>query len=303
MSRDSAQTLRSVLASGKMLVAPGVYDGISVTVANEFDYPCHYLPGHAIALSAVGVPDIGLVTMSEAVDRARLVARLSKRPVIADADTGFGNHLNVARAVEEFEAAGVAGIHLEDQMTPKRCGHLDQKAVVSAEEYVVTLRAALRARSSADFVIIARTDARGPLGLDEAIDRANRYRQEGADLVFVEAPRSLLEIESVASRVDAPLVFNVVSGGLTPHVSLSQLREWGYRLVLLPGLSSIAAVQGIEAALESIRDREVLPEAFGGQPPRVLFERFGLGEWQTRDWEAVQSRGLGKVKEEGESRP
>jgi 2-methylisocitrate lyase-like PEP mutase family enzyme len=196
-------------------------------------------------------------------------------PVIADADTGYGGALNVVRTVQEYEAAGVAAIQLEDQAFPKKCGHLPDKELISSAAFEHKLNAALDARADPDLVIIARTDARGPLGLDEAIDRANRYAEAGADVIFVEAPQSQAEIERIAAEVDAPLLINMVAGGLTPDTDPGALAALGYRIAIYPGaLLGAAVLAGLEAL---VRLGGKLPDVAPG--PQGLFELVSLGDW------------------------
>ena len=220
MLTDAPAVLRELLAKPGLLRAPGVFEGLGAHLVRRAGFSAAYLTGAGVAVSGYGLPDIGLVTGSEMVDRVALVVQASGLPVIADADTGYGNAVNVVRTVRGYERAGVAAIQLEDQAFPKRCGHLTGKELVSADEFARKLHAALDARE-ADTVLIARTDARGPAGIDEAITRANRYAAEGADLIFVEAPESHDEIERVAAEVDAPLVFNVVPSGRSPEIGSS----------------------------------------------------------------------------------
>ena len=207
--------LRALLADGGLVVAPGVFDGLSAHLVRRAGFRAAYLTGAGIAAAGFGVPDIGLVTGSEMAERASMVTGvLGGLPLIADADTGYGSPLNVARTVQVYEKAGVAAIQLEDQAFPKRCGHLPGKEVISEAEFLAKLGAALDTR--ADALIVARTDARAVLGLSAAIDRASAYARAGADLIFVEAPRSAEEVERIAREVEAPLLINMVQGGLTP---------------------------------------------------------------------------------------
>ena len=215
MSR--ALQLRRLLAGERLIVAPGVYDGISAALVGRYGFPAAYMTGAGVSASAYGLPDIGLLTLTEMAERARVLAGLVGVPLIADADTGYGSPINVVRTVREYERAGVAAIQLEDQVFPKRCGHLAGKEVVDAGRFRATLEAALDAREDPDTVIVARTDARAPLGLDEAIARARLYADAGADVIFVEAPESEQEVERIAGEIDAPLLLNVVPGGLYPR--------------------------------------------------------------------------------------
>ncbi|MFF1556033.1 oxaloacetate decarboxylase [Streptomyces sp. NPDC058279] len=268
--------LRALLAQGTLITAPGVFDGLSAHLVARTGFNAAYLSGAGVSVAGFGLPDIGLLTQSEMTDRARVVATaLDGIPLIADADTGYGAPMNVARTVREYEKAGVAALHLEDQAFPKKCGHLPDKELVSPAEFTDKLDAALQARTDDDLVIIARTDARGPLGIDEAIDRAGRYAAAGADVLFVEAPQSVEEIEKIAAEVDAPLLINIVRDGLTPDTPPERLAELGFRIALHPGaLLAPYVLHGLEALG---RMGGTLPEA--GPGPQGLFELVGLHEW------------------------
>src|SRR5713226_3285822 len=227
--------LRELLVSDNLLLAPGAYDGITARLVEQAGFRVVYMTGAGTA-AAHGYPDYGLVTMSEMVATAATMARSVAIPVVADADTGYGNELNVTRTVREYEAHGVAGIHIEDQVSPKRCGHLDGKEVVPLETFISKIRAAVQARRNRDFVLIARTDAREVLGLDEAIARADAALQAGADMAFVEATQSIEEAAAVPHRVRGPCVLNIVPGGKTPVFDLREADQMGYKLAILPGL-------------------------------------------------------------------
>ena len=267
--------LRRLLASGGLIVAPGVFDGLSAHLARRTGFRAAYLTGAGVAASGFGLPDIGLVTGSEMTERASLLTDvLGPLPLIADADTGYGAPLNVVRTVRRYEKAGVAAIQLEDQTFPKRCGHLPDKEVISEGEFLAKLGAALETR--ADALIVARTDARAVLGLTAAIDRANAYARAGADVIFVEAPQSAEEVERIAKEVEAPLLINLVQGGLTPDGGPEFLQSLGYAIAIYPGHLLMAAAEGMIAALEDL----------GGTAPEVtatgvtaLIQLVGLREW------------------------
>lgn len=278
MLTDAPAVLRELLAKPGLLRAPGVFEGLGAHLVRRAGFSAAYLTGAGVAVSGYGLPDIGLVTGSEMVDRVALVVQASGLPVIADADTGYGNTVNVVRTVRRYERAGVAAIQLEDQAFPKRCGHLTGKELVSADEFARKLRAALDARE-AGTVIIARTDARGPAGIDEAISRAQRYAAEGADLIFVEAPESRDEIERVAAEVDAPLVFNVVPSGRSPEIDEDDLERLGYKLAIYPGALLGPVVSAMATSLASLGGRAA-GEAVG---PSGVFGLVGLGEWTELD--------------------
>jgi len=244
--------LRRLVTDGDVVVAPGVYDGLSARLAVRAGFPALYATGGGIARS-MGYPDLGLLSPREIVDRlANIVEHAGDVPVIADADTGYGNALNVRRAVREFERVGVAAFHLEDQTFPKRCGHYDDKAVVPTAEMVQKLRAAREALADPDLVLIARTDALAVEGLDAAVERAHAYQAAGADVIFVEAPTTEAEIEAIARRVTAPKLMNMFQGGKTPLVALGRLRELGYRIVIIPSDLQRAAIRAMEDTLAAI---------------------------------------------------
>lgn len=266
------------LAGGDLLVAPGVFDGISAHLVARLGFAAGYLTGAGVAASGFGLPDIGLVTLTEMAERARmLVGVLGDVPLIADADTGYGGPLHVGRTVREYEAAGVAAIQLEDQAFPKRCGHLPDKELIGADEFVDKLHAALDVRTDPDLVVIARTDARGPLGLDAAIERANTYAAAGADVIFVEAPRSAAELARIATEVSHPLLVNLVVGGLTPVESAERLRELGYAIAIHPGAALGGAAHGMLTGLAGLAGRD--PAELLPGDPAGFFNLVGLAEW------------------------
>jgi 2-methylisocitrate lyase-like PEP mutase family enzyme len=284
----TAARLRQYLCSGDMLVAPGVYDGITARLAEQAKFTALYMTGAGTAAS-YGLPDYGLLTMTEMVANAARIVACTTLPVIADADTGFGNELNVTRAVRAYEQAGVAGIHIEDQVSPKRCGHLDGKELIPAAEFVAKIRAALAARRNPDFVIIARTDANSVSGLDDAIARANAALAAGADLAFVEAPRDLDEIAAIPRRVNGPCLFNIVRGGKTPDISLHDVREMGYRLAILPSLLLASVMRVCEQELAALAATGMPPLAASALSAKERFQRMG-----SDDWDALRTRFIDK---------
>jgi 2-methylisocitrate lyase-like PEP mutase family enzyme len=278
--------LRELLGGDGLITAPGVFDGISASLVARTGFAAAYLTGAGVAASGFGLPDIGLLSQTEMVERARMVTGvLGDIPLIADADTGYGAPLNVVRTVREYERAGVAALHLEDQAFPKRCGHLPDKELIGVEEYLGKLKAALDTRDDADLVIIARTDARGPLGLAAAIERANRYAEVGADVIFVEAPRSLAELDRIAREVSAPLLVNLVAGGLTPDVPPERLTALGYRIAIHPGAALAAGAGAMLRALAALRGSGADTAALVPSSPEGFFELLGL-----RDWAALGER-------------
>jgi len=249
-----APTLRDRFEAGEMVLAPGCYDALGARLVEEAGFSATYMTGFGSAASRLGRPDIGLMTLSEMVDNARRIAQAVDIPVIADADTGFGNPINVIRTVREYEAAGVAAIHLEDQVMPKKCGHMDGKQVVPAAEMAAKVAAAVAARRSEEFLVIARTDARAVEGLEAALERARLYRDAGADALFVEAPQSEAEIEAVARAFpDVPLLFNYAEGGRTPAVSHAFLHGLGFKLVIFPLTILLSATAAIRSALARVK--------------------------------------------------
>ena len=264
---EKSPSLRELMTTRPPLLAPGCYDALSARLVEEAGFAAAYMTGFGSSAGHLGRPDVGLLTMSEMVDSARRIVAAVGIPVIADADTGYGNPINVIRTVQEFERAGVAAIHLEDQLAPKRCGHLDGKQLIPAEEMAAKLRAAVEARDSADFLLIARTDARAVEGLDAAIARARLYREAGADILFVEAPQSEAEIRAVAAAFPGvPLLFNWAEGGKTPAVEQKLLAELGFAIVIFPISTLLAATGAIREVLARIREDGSPVRALGGLP-------------------------------------
>ena len=285
--------LRARLSDGQLIVAPGVFDGISAHLVTRLGFPAGYLTGAGVAASGFGLPDIGLVTQTEMAERARMLTRvLGDVPLIADADTGYGAPLNVVRTVREYEAAGVAAIQLEDQAFPKKCGHLPDKELIEPGEFVAKLHAALDARTDPDLVIVARTDARGPLGIDAAIGRANAYAGAGADVIFVEAPQTTDEVERIAKEVAAPVLINLVIGGLTPIQSRKRLAELGYAIAIYPTLPLMRAAAAMVTGLAELAGQD--PQELIPSTPAELFELVGLGEWsQLPGWPSLEGSSPG----------
>ena len=247
-----ATGLRALLRGEAMVIAPGAYDGLTAKLVAQAGFPAVYMTGAGTSVSH-GYPDFGLLTMSEMVENAARIVRSVDVPVIADADTGYGNELNVFRTVQEYEQRGVAGIHIEDQVTPKKCGHLDDKEIVSREDYVAKIRAAVAAKRDGDFMIIARTDARAVAGLEEAVARANAALAAGADMAFVEAPQTMEELAAVPKQVRGPCLLNVVRGGKTPEIDLLHAQALGYRLAIVPGLLLKAVIGACDEVLAELQ--------------------------------------------------
>jgi 2-methylisocitrate lyase-like PEP mutase family enzyme len=276
------QRLKELLDKHELIIAPGVFDGISAQLTKRTGHLAAYMTGAGVAASGFGLPDIGLVTATEMAEQVRMIAdALGDIPLIADADTGYGAPMNVARTVRAYDAAGVAAIQLEDQVFPKRCGHLPDKQVVDAPVFEQTLAAALDARSDDGLLVVARTDARAPLGLDAAIERANRYAQAGADVIFVEAPQDTGEIERIAREVDAPLLINLVLGGMTPLESASRLQELGYAIAIHPSNLLVQATFGMLQSLCELNGTDIA--AHLPSRPGDFFNLVGMADWLALD--------------------
>ncbi|TSA15435.1 MAG: carboxyvinyl-carboxyphosphonate phosphorylmutase [Comamonadaceae bacterium] len=274
----AAARLRELLAQPDMVVAPGSYDAITARLIEQAGFAAVYMTGAGTS-AARGYPDFGLLTMTEMVENAGVIARCVSIPLIADADTGYGNELNVTRTVREYEARNVAAIHIEDQVSPKRCGHLDGKEVIDRGAYIAKIRAAVAARESPDFVIIARTDARAVVSFDEAVDRANAALDAGADIAFVEAVQTIEEIEAVPKRVHGACMLNVVPGGKTPLLNLHDIQQMGYRLTILPGILLRATIEACDKTLKALKDTNMPAPANSGATVSDTFRRFGADEW------------------------
>ena len=270
--------LRALLRAPGMITAPGAYDGLTAVLVAQAGFPAVYMTGAGTSASH-GYPDFGLLTGTEMAANAARMARAVDVPVIADADTGYGNELNVVRTVRDYERAGVAGLHIEDQVSPKRCGHLDDKEIVPREDWLAKIRAAAASRRDPDFLIIARTDSRAVAGFEEAIARANAALAAGADMAFVEAPQTLEEIAAVPKRVNGPCLLNVVWGGKTPDLDLREAEAMGFKLAIVPGLLLKAAIGACDAALAELRDTRRHPEPHGRMTVGDAFNRVGATEW------------------------
>jgi carboxyvinyl-carboxyphosphonate phosphorylmutase len=277
--------LRALLESGQTIVAPGAFDPLSARLVEEAGFPAVYMTGFGTSAALIGRPDVGLLTMTEMAGNAGRIAACVDIPVIADADTGYGNPLNVIRTVQTYEAAGVAGIHIEDQVAPKKCGHMEGKQVIPAEEMVQKVRAAVEARARPEFVIIARTDARAPEGLERALRRGRMYREAGADVVFIEALTSDAEAEeAVRALPGVPLLFNWAEGGKTPPISLERVRALGYRIVIFPISTLLAATAAMRAILQEIARAGTPAAAMHDMPTFAEFVDF-IGLPQVREAE------------------
>jgi 2,3-dimethylmalate lyase len=286
-----AARLRALLESGQTIVAPGAFDPLAARLVEEAGFPAVYMTGFGTSAALLGRPDVGLLTMTEMVDNAGRIAACVDIPVIADADTGYGNPLNVIRTVGAYEAAGVAGIHLEDQVAPKKCGHMEGKRVIPAEEMAAKVRAAADARTQPEFVIIARTDARAVEGLERALERGRMYLDAGADALFIEAVVTEREAEqAVRAFPGVPLLFNWAEGGKTPPLSLDRLTELGYRIVIFPISTLLAATAAMREVLREIAQAGTPAAALGELPTFGEFTDF-IGLPQVREAEQRYAAG------------
>jgi methylisocitrate lyase len=263
--------VQAVLDRQGAIVFPGVYDTLSAKLAARAGFPMAFISGYSVSATAIGEPDLGLLTQTEIVERARRVCRSVEIPIIVDADTGYGNPLNVVRTIRELIDAGAAGCFLEDQQWPKKCGHMRGKRVIERGEYLDKIRAAVDTRGDADFFIVARTDALAAVGLDEAIARVTGARALGADASFVEAPNSMEELAEIGRRAPAPVVANMIEKGKTPVLPKQTLVELGYHLILYPLAGLFAAAHGLAAIYEKIRrDNTTL----GAEAQLMAFDEF-----------------------------
>jgi 2-methylisocitrate lyase-like PEP mutase family enzyme len=296
-SAGSRPRLRALMDAARPVLAPGCYDALGARLIEEAGFSAVYMTGFGTSAGLLGRPDVGLVSMAEMADNARRIVEAVALPVIADADTGYGNPINVIRTVREYERAGVAGLHIEDQVAPKKCGHMEGKQVVPAGEMVAKVKAAVDARVSPELVIIARTDARAVEGLDAAIERAARYREAGADVLFIEAPQSVDEVMAIAAAFpNFPLLFNYAEGGKTPAVDHSLLAQLGFAIVIFPIATLLASTRAMRTVLAKIRSDgspiNVLPDLprfaefldFIGLPEiRDLEQRYHHSETEERN--------------------
>ncbi len=259
-------SLKAAFAAKKFIVAPGIFDGISARVADGMGFDCLYMTGFGTVASHLGVPDAGLGTYTDMVSRVATFARICKTPFIADADTGYGGLLNVRHTVQGYEAAGASGIQLEDQEMPKKCGHTPGRRVIPADEAALKIRVAAEARKDPNFLIVARTDARTTLGLDEAIKRGQMFAEAGADIVFIESPETEAEMAAIGKAINKPLLANMVEGGRTPVLPAETLAKLGYAIAIYPGTGFLAAAKAREdcyAHLKRSGDSIALGEAYG----------------------------------------
>ena len=265
--------LRKMIEGGEFITAPGVYDGLSAMIAERYPFKALYISGYCVAASRWGLPDAGLVGLSQTLDALAVIRRVTEKPLIMDGDTGYGGLLNVQHTVREIEAAGAAAIQLEDQEMPKKCGHTKGKRVVDAEEMAAKISVAAEARRSDDFLVIARTDSRQMFDLDEAIRRCRLYKDAGADILFVDAPQSLEEVERIGQELPGPLMVNMVpqKGFVTPEASAENLKQMGYAIAIYPGLLLSPALGAMERAIGHFLDHGLVdPDAVPAASPHDL---------------------------------
>lgn len=249
----ASPALRQEIENGGFITAPGVFELISALIADRMGFKALYVTGYGTVASALGLPDAGLASYSQMVDRIGRIAEMTKTPIIADADTGYGGLLNVRHTVRGYEQAGVTAIQIEDQEFPKKCGHTPDRRVVPIEDMVRKIKVASDSRSSADFLVVARTDARTGKGLDEAIRRGVAYAEAGADIIFVESPESEAEMAEIGRRIDKPLLANMVNGGRTPMLPAEKLKALGYAIAIYPAVGFLAAGEALRRAYTDLK--------------------------------------------------
>ena len=248
--------LKTLLAGARCIVAPGVADAFAARMVGMENFEACYMTGFGTSLTRLGMPDIGLLTMSEMVDNAARIVDACGIPLVADADTGYGNPMNVRRTIREYERAGVAGVHLEDQAWPKRCGHLAGKRVIPIEEMEAKLKAAVDSRRDADFVVMARTDAIAVEGFEAAVERGARYRAAGADVLFIEAPTSMVQLETISQRFKGvPLLYNMAASGKTPDLDNAAMARLGFRIAIFPNWLLLAAIPAMRRMLRELKTK------------------------------------------------
>ncbi|VTU41319.1 2,3-dimethylmalate lyase [Variovorax sp. PBS-H4] len=285
-SEQKTARLRELFNSGKILLAPGCFNPVSGVLIEKAGFDAIYISGAGVAVNNIGYPDIGLTTMTEILDNARNVVNVTNLPVICDIDTGYGNPLNVVRTVRDFENAGVAGLQMEDQIIPKKCGHIAGKGLVSKQEMVQKIKAAVDTRRDTNLTIFARTDAIAVEGLDAAIERSLAYKEAGADVTFVEAPGSLADMKKITSSIPGLHMANMVEkGGSTPIMPPAELQELGFHFVIYPGSTWMAAIKSIEEVLQVLKEDGTTERYYDRMVPfhekgNELFETVRLSDWR-----------------------
>jgi 2-methylisocitrate lyase-like PEP mutase family enzyme len=264
-------TLKQKLAAGEFIAAPGIFDGISVRIAESMGFDALYMTGYGTVGSHLGLPDAGLASYRDMVERVKVFTSIAKTPMIADGDTGYGGLLNVEHTVRGYEGAGAAGIQIEDQEFPKKCGHTPMRRVIPLEDMLKKIKVAVAARDSDDFLIVARTDARTGHGLDEAIRRGEAFAKAGADIVFVESPESVEEMEKIGASIDAMLLVNVVEGGSTPVLPAADYQSIGYNIAIYPGAGFLAVGAALKSVYTQIKETG---SSIGAEAPLADFMEF-----------------------------
>ena len=263
--------LRNRIEQGEFICAPGVFDLISARIADRLEFSALYMTGYGVVASSLGLPDAGLAGYSDMVERVDRIASATSTPVIADGDTGYGGLLNVDHTVRGYERAGACAIQLEDQVSPKKCGHTPDRKVIPVEDMVSKIKVALTARDSEDFLVIARTDSRTGLGIEEAIRRGQAFADAGADIIFVESPESVEEMVEIGRRIEKPLLANIVVGGSTPLLSINELSDIGYQLAIFPGSAFLAMGAAVESVYTHIKSNGSTTDL---QTPLYEFQAF-----------------------------
>ena len=254
----SVLTLKKSIEAGESILAPGVYDMISVVIADKVGFPALFVGGYGISASYLGVPDVGIMTFTDVLARVRMISQITTKPIIVDADTGYGSLINLRHAVKAFEKAGVSAIQIEDQIFPKRCGHAQGVEVVSIEEMCKRIRVAVDSRNTKDFLVIARTDCRANLGFDEALRRGEAYSMAGADLIFVESPQTVEEMKKLLGSIDCPMVYKMVPNGEFSNLDSKTLASMGFSLVIYPTVSFLSAADAMQSAFNELKTNGIV---------------------------------------------
>jgi 2-methylisocitrate lyase-like PEP mutase family enzyme len=283
----TTKRLRALIEKPGITMVPGAYDAFSAKLIEAVGFEAVYMTGFGTAASALGYPDIGLLTLTDMMTNAKHIADAVSIPLIADADTGYGNYLNVMRTVEEYEKAGCAAIQIEDQVSPKKCGHMEGHKLVSSDEMIAKIRAAVRTRKDSDMVIIARTDAISAEGFEEAIRRANVYREEGADVLFVEAPRDMDQLERIPKLVKSPVLVNIAPK--TPYLHIKKYEDMGYALAIYPAVSITTVYAALRAKLVELKSEGMNSDGgHGGVPFNELVDFLGLTKYRKLEEEILR---------------
>ena len=282
--------LRQMMTGKQIVVAPGAHDALTAKIIEQVGFSAVYMTGYGQAASHLGKPDVGLLTLTEMVARASNIVEAVNVPVIADADTGFGNAVNVMRTLREYEKAGVAAIQLEDQVAPKKCGHMTGRQVVSKEEMVGKIKAAVDVRTDPDLMIIARTDARTVHGIGEALERAKAYEEAGADILFIESPETVEEMKQITTSFKVPVLANMVEGGRTPFLPVQELQGLGYDLVIFPTASTYLVTKALTRLMTVLKDTGTTASLI---PEMITFEEFNdlIGLTKIREIESIYVKG------------